>query len=727
MALSYIRFLEADNNRYLFKVDIGTNRFYSYTIGDKEVLSNKGLKRIQNPHFTSQLIGALPKSNLGRTVLEIPGDRFDNKNRYIQVTSFRTEKRIGPAISEIISIIPISNNQNNQNKLSLPAISFSMENQSLETVPFSYREAKPISSAMFIGALKTLIPKVLPAVKQALPAVAGALPTALPMLGNLVGAIAGNNNTNEDGSESQPGGIAQIIQAASNPETAQLIASLLQQVESKIPAPNVLPTVTAQPVGAMVGTAKPTPIPANSQLRRKPKPALVRQPRQNTRQNTKRRMSRGKDISTSMFVESRLSQEMAASAALLSALPALMPLLEKVLTPETINSLMENMPANKLMGAVTDGLKQVGGMIQESEKRTLDHLEKMMPTHTDSREVNDLFLNLSLGLAKTTSNLNYQRVEAVKLEFSDVASHYLQGRSRILYRSDRDLSFPLQVETPRGIKKGFIQLLVKNPVTLEVLIERRFPVENVTSGSLEIVPKITAEQLKILTKNEDYLVCATLVWQGKSKQTKAKIKLGSNMTQLITLIDEYYFDSIQDTAEIVPLNNVDKFRSYWHKIWQGSFSKSLRRITFDCKYYYTLEPERKNHARMETLVKIDETKGKREQGKLKTGLICSPYILNQLLGNISDYSPLQETQLTALLSSEFKQNFHYAARTQVEFKGDVGDTVALWIYPEMKIQQIKLKKAETVNENGHILDLSEQIVHFPMPGMVHFIGTSTDS
>lgn len=727
MALSYIRFLEADNNRYRFAVDIGTNRFYSYTIGDKDVLSNKGLKRIQNPHFKSELIGALPKSNLGRTILEIPGDRFDRKNRYIQVTSFRTKQRIGPAISDIISIIPISNDsQNSQNILFTPAISFSMQNQSLETVPFSYRETKPISSAMFLGALKSLIPQVLPAVKKALPVVSELLPTALPMLGSLVGAVAGNN-TNEDGTESQPGGISQIIQAASNPETAQLIASLLQQVESKIPAATTVPKVlpaTPQPVGARVISAKPTAaIPANSNLRRIPKPALVSQPPR----NTKRRMSRGKNIPTSMSVESNLSQGMAASAALLSALPALMPLLEKVLTPDTIKSLMENMPANKLMGAVTDGLKQVGGMIQESEKRTLDHLEKMMPAHTDSKEVNDLFLNLSLGLAKTTSNLNYQRVEAVKLKFSDVKSQQLQGRSRILYHGDRDLSFPLEVATPRGIKKGFIQLLIKNPVTLEVLIERRFPVEDVTYGSLEIVPKITAKQLKILKKNEDYLVCATLVWQGKSKQTKAKIKLGSSMTQLITLVDEYYFDSIQDTAEIVPLNNVDKFRSYWHKVWQGSFSKSLRRITFDCKYYYTLEPERKNHARMETLVKIDETKGKRQQGKLKTGLICSPYILNQLLENISDYPPLQEAQLTALLSSEFKENFHYAARTKVEFKGDAGDTVALWVYPEMKIQKIKLKKAEIVNENGHIQELSEEIVYFPMPGMLHFIGTSTDS
>ena len=346
------------------------------------------------------------------------------------------------------------------------------------------------------------------------------------------------------------------------------------------------------------------------------------------------------------------------------------------------------MPANKLMGAVTDGLKQVGGMIQESEKRTLDHLENVMPAHTDSREINDLFLNLSLGLGKTTSSLNYQRVEKVKLKFSNVNSLLLQGRSRILYHGDRDLSFPLEVETPRSIKKGFIQLLVKNPTTLEVLIERRFPVDNVTFGIINIVPKITAEQLKILKKNEDYLVCATLVWQGKSKQTKAKIKLGSSMTQLITLIDEYYFDRIQGTAEVVSLNNVDKFRSYWHKVWQGSFSKSLRRITFDCKYYYILEPERNNHARMQTLVKIDETKGKRQTGKLKTGLICSPYILNQLLGNISNYSPLESAQLTALLSSEFKEYFHYAARTQIEFNGDIGDTVALWVYPEMKIQNM---------------------------------------
>ncbi|MEO0687313.1 MAG: hypothetical protein AAFY76_20250, partial [Cyanobacteria bacterium J06649_11] len=390
MALSFIRFLEVDNNRYQFAVDIGTNRFYIYTIGDKEVLSNKGLKKIKNPSYISNLIGPLPKSNLGRTILEIPSEVFDRNNRYIQITSFRTEKRIGPAISEIINIIPISNNT-----FPPPVISFGMEkrmeNQPLETVPFSYRETKPISSAMFLGALTSLIPKVLPTVKKALPVVSELLPTALPVLGNLVGAVAGNNGTNEDGSESRQGGISQLIQTATNPETAQLIASLLQQVGNNTltsnTVPNVLPNPKpSQPV-AQVRKPVKTIARGKSPLQPPPKSSSGRKPVR----NTKRKISRSRDISANFSVYPPISQEMAVPAALLSALPSLMPLLQQVLTPDTIKTFMENMPTNKLMGTVTEGLKQVGGMIQESEKRTLDHLEKMMPNHTDSREINDLF------------------------------------------------------------------------------------------------------------------------------------------------------------------------------------------------------------------------------------------------------------------------------------------------------------------------------------------------
>jgi hypothetical protein len=416
--------------------------------------------------------------------------------------------------------------------------------------------------------------------------------------------------------------------------------------------------------------------------------------------------------------------EMAIPAALLTALPALMPLLEKALNPETLKTLMENMPTNKLMGTITDGLKEVGRIGMETQKQTLEHLEKIAPKD-DSQEVYKLFQGLSLGQETNYLALDYQRVESVRLKFEEVTPLMMQGRSRVVYRKDREIAFPLSVETPRPIPKATLQLLVKNPATLEILIEEKYPLGQVNSGHLAVSPKLSSERMRSLQVNEEYLICVVLVWTGKSKQRKTSKTIGTSMSQLITLVGEYCFDRVEGSAEVIPLNDVNKFRPYWHKIWEGKFSQSMRRISLDCKYYYALEDIHTNHARMETLTKIDEEKGLEHIGRLKTGLMMNPYALNDLISQISSQPKLDAAQLSALLSSEFKERFNHAARTQVQFKGRSGDSVALWVYPELRLQRVMLKKVKQTDVNGHVLELGEQTVYFPMPAVAHFIGVGT--
>ncbi|MCU0567011.1 MAG: hypothetical protein MUF49_10485, partial [Oculatellaceae cyanobacterium Prado106] len=664
-----------------------------------------------------------------------------------------------------------------------------MEKPSVEVVPFSYREEPPISSAMFLGAISAMIPKILPAVKTALPkianTVANVLPTALPLVGNIIssvtGGAAGATPTPEGGAPPAPGGIGNtLLQTISNPNTAQLIASLLQQAGGAggaapgagVPG-NSMTALLQQLAGAVAGTPPtalaqsfslpplPTltapPLPTSAASR--PLPTLtassyalaysrngserdsLESAEENSRSTRRSPWTDNPDSSPrshpripseteqtlnstayALDLPPQYVHEMAIPAALLTALPALMPLLEKALNPETLKTLMDNMPVNKLMGTVTDGLKQVGSMVQESEQRRFSHLEKLMPKQTTAGDINQMFQGMSLSLAAPPSTLKYQRVETVKLKFEELSLLTLYGRSRLLYHQDRAIAFPLSLTTPRPIRNATLELLVKNPATLEILIDEKYPVEQATTGALTVVPQLAVEQLRSLPLNEEYLVCVTLVWSGKSKKTQEKINLGTSMSQLITLVGDYCFDRIEGSAEVIPLNDVDKFRPYWHKVWQGSFSKSVRRIKMDCKYYFILEGDQPKHARIETLIQTLETKGTQQSNRLKSGLMTNPTQLNTLLGQISKQPPLEPAQLKALSAPEFQARFSHAARSQVEFEGSSGESVALWIYPEVKLQQVVLKKAMKVNKNGHITELSEQIVRFPMPAITHFIG-----
>jgi len=670
MALAIFKFQDQGDTQYRFEIDLGVNRYYTYSIGSGKSQSFDDLPQLSQTSFTSPLIGPLPDSSLGRTVLEVPNQQFDRQNRFIQLSSFRTAEGIGPAISEIVEINFIST------PLPASALSFdpvtAMPSRSIETVPFQYRETQPVSSATFRDSVSNVAKAV------AAPVLKTVAKVATPATAKKLGV---------------------------NPETTQQIGTVLQQliVNTKTPATN----------GAMAVGSKTQPrsnrfllSPSTNRLDQANAVATLERPK----------------TSTALSIPSTHVEGMAVSATLAIA-PELMALLQKVFTPKTLKAI-QSMPPQQALGAITQGLIDISNSLPGGTGTAAARSVAQALSQSD-RTTHSLVQRLSIGLSAPTSALEFQRIDSVQLKFTDTTTLMINGRSRLLYRYDQEIAFPLTVETPRPISKGIVQLLVKHPETLEVLIEEKYRLENITSGSLATTPKLSPEQLRSLSPNQDYLVCAALVWQATSSTTQEKKRLGTSLSQLITLVSDYSFDRIEGTAEVVPLNDVDRFRDYWHKVWERQFSDAVQQVSLDCKYYLTLESDRTNHARMETLTKFEGNGATHQEGKLKTGLLMSPHRLNELLPQISDHPSLSEAELEALLSPEFKQQCSYAARSQVEFNGRKGDTVALWAYPEMKLQRVLLKQVRQTNANGQVLALAEHEVYFPIPAIVHFVGACT--
>ncbi|MDH6083605.1 hypothetical protein [Umezakia ovalisporum] len=723
MALAILRFQDNDGVKSRFKVDIGGNRFYTYAIGSEELQRSQGFKVLSNPKLTSALIGPMSESSLGRTILEVPHQQFDRDNRSIQIISYRNQQRESPAISEIIKVSSLNSGSNPSSVMSFSKAT-AMENHHVDTVPFAYNEVQPVSSAMFLGGILKVAqtiaaPLLKPLLKAATPIVGKLADSFIPGSSQLINvAIPGlldilTGDTSPQQILSDPAKVQAIFnhpevvkKLSSDPQTAQLFRSLLQQLTQGLATAQTNQAASAL---AVVGNGK---VSHNNN-------SLLSLEQKLIPGTSVASISTAKSVSpsTSQYVE-----EMAIPVALVTNLPSLMGLLEKVMTPPTRRMLRDyNIPERKRMGLITHGLMDASHSFRGDLNREITQAFSLMEEDGD-KTVNALVQGLSVGLSAPSSTPDYERVESVKLKFSEQNTLMMQGRSRLLYRQDQTIAFPLEVETPRTITKGILQLLVKDPTTLEVLIEEKYRLENITSGALSIVPKLSPPRLRSLKANEEYLVCALLVWQAKSSKTNQKKRLGTSMSELITLVGEYCFDRIEGTGEVIPLNDVNLFRPYWHKVWEGDFAHNIRRTTLDCKYYYALEPGRTNHARMETVTQIEPEYGSREVGKLKTGLILSPYRLNELLGQISSYPLLDKAQLTALLSCEFQEQFSYCARDSVEFQGRRGDTVGLWVYPEFKLQRVLLKQVGQTNSNGQVLALVERAVYFPMPAVVHFIG-----
>ena len=73
----------------------------------------------------------------------------------------------------------------------------------------------------------------------------------------------------------------------------------------------------------------------------------------------------------------------------------------------------------------------------------------------------------------------------------------------------------------------------------------------------------------------------------------------------------------------------------------------------------------------------------------------------------------------------FKKNMDSAAESQVTFRNKEGDTSTLWVYPEVDLFKLTLRKANEVNALGNVLNTVDEEVVFVRPSSIHFIGTKS--
>jgi hypothetical protein len=642
-----------------FDIDVGSNRYYRYSVGDDSVDADRGFPMLGAPTFVSPLIGPLPADAMGRATLDVPAARFDRDHRTIQLMSFRTPALHGPAVSEPLRVGVISRSRED-----LPALAFSnaggvrypMDTSTLESnraapwryaEPMAYREVRPVSKAMFLGQLLPMLTKIAGKVLPIVTAIAK-VPAAAPAGGGS-GATA-------------PGAVPGTAQPGLSPDTIKLLMELLQQL--KAPA-------------APESTAK------------------------------------------SMSVDGY--SHAAIAPALLAALPALMPLLEKVLTPETMKAILDTANPTKIIGAVTDSVKEIGKLGLDFDKQSNEHLRALNPMGIHA-PVDDLLAGM--GLATSLSHAvtrekgepAYRRVESVTLSFAGASPVMIHGRSRVCYRKGDDIAFALDVKTPQTITDGTIEILVKDPSTRKVLARRSTVVSQLASGRVPKRIALSGDDIKALATGEEYLVCVYLTW----KNAKGKV-IGTSRTQQITLIGEYIFDRIEE-GTVVPLNDVAKYRAFWHKVWQGSFTTDFFKADFEGKYYYVLEPARPTNAPIESTVALDTADGHAKRGRIRSGMTTSLGALNALIPQISTGKALSEVQLAALASSDFVSRFNSAARFSARLAGKAGVSAALWIYPEVKLHQLVLFKAASTDADSHVRELVEERLHFPIPVSVHVIG-----
>lgn len=659
MALAHLEISDYVNNSIQCRIDIGKNRFYQFLIGDTES-NNNGLRIIEENGRSTQVLGPLDTDELGRKNISLPLNIFDKKNNKLQLLSYRNKEKKGIAISEILPVMV-----NHSANLEKPELSFSKNttmqqnsyghNINSYNTSFSVKENK-MSDAMFLA---SLLPMLGTAVKGLLPVL---IENAPKIIGSLTGGAPNPQaNTAPASDGSTPPADNPLMKLLNSPEVTALLQSLLQQT---------LNSTSNKPVASRASSLQ--------------KQINVR------------------------YSEAKFAP------ALIAALPALMPLLQQLLSPETIGKVLDH--PQKMIGAVTDGLAKLGEVGIASHEQDLQHLRALNPGTGPA--VDSLLESMSMSIVENKKLISYKLLRSVKIKFAKVFTVDCDGKNCLLYNYGGKIIFPVEITTPKAIGNCILQLSIKDVKTSEILIIKNFKYK--TAGDIPLsYPSLESTDYKKLPSNNDYLVSINLIFKDKAKNN-----IGVFTSEVIHFSDSYLFASVKGKGESVVLNDISVHRAFWHKIWQTKFTKEIMRSKIHIKYYCILTKDKDGVGKMETLIKPKKTEDNYEKSILmKTGMKISIADLNKLIPLISKNSILQENQLNAISSPEFLSSYNTLAQDIIQMNGFENEIAMLWSFPELSMHELLLKKIIKTNEYGMVTEMADELVKFPLPTSLYFIGT----
>jgi hypothetical protein len=608
MALAYLKYMGTSGGQYRFIADIGTNQFYQYRIGSME--RDKRVYRNIDTVAHISLPVRQPSNNPFRTefILTVPTALFDRDNRFIQLVSFRTidKKSISTSDIVIVSLVLKDEPLLTQKELLHYSKSTSIMDTyiSPETRNIAYgQEASNMSEAMFWDALVRGVTSILPAATNILKGIGGGgsasggagniIKTVIDTVGKLPSPVA--NAAPAASSHRQPtaspssnapidlagiiGQVAPLVSRFLSPESAnavgsepnQLINLILEIVTRFLQNPSAAPSVLS---GLSGGQS------LNSE-------------------------ANGSASFLNNFGAPPQYSEAKIAPALLAALPALMPVIEKALNPETINALGDL--GTKPIKAVQDFLNAGTDASIKVTQQYLQGAERANPGVNDP-SADAILMAMSFCAEPIQRSMSFTIDPRIQIDFVNNTMVNFQGKEKIVYLRKQAAHFHIKISTnhpnppTRPIPKAIIQLMVQQPDTLKILFEKKFRLKDIKLNSTIDNIALTPEEMASLPVNESLKVMVNFMWQGKSGITK----LGTFKNHYITLSDSYIFDKMEEAVKTkISLNDVVKHRAFWHKVWEGGLTESRHwNLVFDLKYCYVFNPTTTALGKMETKKKI---------------------------------------------------------------------------------------------------------------------------
>lgn len=758
MALAFLQFRGKQNGHYVYHADIGTAQFFKYVQGEHKkklkVGKNEFIRVLDGVKKASKLMElnpAMQKIGNGRFPLKIPENEIIEEARYIQLYSYPKRSIKAPTVSNILRMLPRTGSSIKVRGTTLNnsfSTDFLKQSDMQETVvrnrAFNYREPQ-LSQVMFWNAIVKTLPTI---VKHAAPIIGGLLNP-----NGETAATGENADSSNDKTTQVVNKVVEVLEAiAGNSEETPAAIAESENTPTETTSSTAQPgtTETVQPTqsnrfipaeryssaysleAATVVGLKPilekilTPeaILAIGDEPRKLFLAIKDAVQKTESANTI-------DAETSKTNQKNVAEDYSKATvapALLAAMPALMPVIEKALNPELIEAI-GNQP--------TKLFKAIGDVVLKMDEQQIKHLEAINPGVDSADDIAKLLQGMSISYSKHKEDvIKFKMVKNVDLDFINTQTVTFRNKERVLFSKKHRVAIPLKLSSKKGpihkiLPKSVIQILIKDAETMDLVFRKNIKLVNVDISKDIHEAYLTIEETKGIPCNTELKFELSYIWKSNKKEN-----IGVFKSHYVHFIDTYVFDRIGgQIGETVLLNDINEHRNYWHKIWEGGFSQSKRwEVAFDVKYYYILNLKEKDLARLETKKSItsdnvesgqEHPKRRKVDAQLKSGMEIGLTTINNLLA-LFKQPPLDESMLKVLKKSNIEKSFQQVSRIRLEMKGREGDTSTLWSYPEMSLYKLHMSQIGKVDDYGQVIKLNQIEKRIPRANFIHFIGTTSE-
>jgi hypothetical protein len=309
----------------------------------------------------------------------------------------------------------------------------------------------------------------------------------------------------------------------------------------------------------------------------------------------------------------------------------------------------------------------------------------------------------------------------------------LNGRDYLLLSKGRQISLDVKLVVgepvpAKPLPKAIVNLIVKRASDQSVIAEKVVKQHDLAAGA-SVTVVLSPEDLQHAPAFEPLSLLAQIRWRtGSGREVQA---CGSSEA---VLVDQFFVKERGSAAGPErELTDMERYRAFWNKVWESPAldaaseeHKLLWALDATLKYSVLVTGSESSNGLMDTrfLAGDEGPSGvtQRTQGRMKSGIELSVDELNKLAPLWDDAKPLDEAHLAPLRGTDVLKNCGGEIVQRVQLQGKAAERGLLWLVPVLSPVEFTLGTVQTVDDHGQITAVSEEKVRLPLPVAVRVLG-----